>query len=287
MPAFLRDKITDISCITSGKTAHTEKLSVVIPCFNEERNIYGNIRKVHYYLSRHFETFEIIAVNDGSTDKTMDELLRIQRRVPLAIIDNPVNQGKGKVVKDGVLRSKNDIIMFLDADLGIPIEELGKFVAEIKKGCHLAIASRFIPGGKSTWKALWYRKVMERAFRRIRATIMNDYRIKDAQCGFKVFTREAAMAIFPLMTVKRFAFDSEIIFLAGKHKFRIKEIPVTLQNPVHSHVRIIRDPLNMLCDLIKIRVNHAKTTPFRRAHHMREAGFLIDENRSGAAGALR
>ncbi|MFA5776847.1 MAG: glycosyltransferase [Parcubacteria group bacterium] len=237
---------------------NSEKISVVIPCFNEEKNIQSNIKKIFKYLEGNFENFEIIAVNDGSTDKTIEELKNLQNEIPLAIMDNYENEGKGKVVCDGILKSNNNIVMFLDADLAIPIEELEKFIVEINKGYDIAIASRFVPGGKVIQKVLWYRIIMEKAFRIIRTIIINNYKVRDTQCGFKVFRRDAAMKIFPLMTIKRFAFDSEIIFLAGKYKFKIKELPITLQNPIRSHVRIFRDPFNMLCDLFKIRINDAK-----------------------------
>ena len=237
---------------------NSEKISVIIPCFNEERNIQNNIKKIFKYLEENFENFEIIAVNDGSTDKTIEKLKSLQGEIPFAIINNRENEGKGKVVKDGILKSNNEIVMFLDADLAIPIEELNKFVAEINKGYDMAIASRLVPGGKVIQKVLWYRIIMEKAFRIIRTIIINNYKVKDTQCGFKVFKREAAMKIFPLITIKRFAFDSEIIFLAGKFKLKTKELPITLQNPIRSHIRIFRDPFNMLCDLFKIRINDAK-----------------------------
>jgi dolichyl-phosphate beta-glucosyltransferase len=235
---------------------HTEKISVVIPCFNEERNIFGNLQKIFQYLQNHFATFEMIAVNDGSTDRTLAELEKASREFPLVIINNAQNEGKGKVVIDGMLQSHHDIVMFLDADLAIPIEELEKFLVEINNGYDLAIASRFVPGGKVIQKVLWYRIIMEKAFRLIRTIIINNYRVKDTQCGFKVFKRSAALKIFPQMSIKRFAFDSEIIFIAGKYKFKIKELPITLQNPIRSHIRIFRDPFNMFCDLIRIRLNN-------------------------------
>lgn len=236
---------------------NSEKLSVVVPCFNEERNIYSNIQKIHRYLENNFETFEIIAVNDGSTDKTVEELKKIRNNIPLVIVDNEINEGKGKAVRDGILESNHEIVMFLDADLAIPIEEIEKFVAEINNNYDIVIASRFVPGLKVVKKVLWYRQIMERVFRIIRMAILNNYQVRDTQCGFKVFKRETAMKIFPPMTINRFAFDSEIIFLAGKHKFKIKELPITLQNPIRSHIRIFRDSLNMFCDLIKIRMNDA------------------------------
>jgi dolichyl-phosphate beta-glucosyltransferase len=237
----------------------SKQISVVVPCFNEEKTIYQNIKRIADYLQANFDKFEIIAINDGSIDNTSAELLRLkQGNFFVRIIDHKQNEGKGKVVRDGVLESQYSIVMFLDADLGIPIEELEKFVKEIENGYDIAIASRFVPGLKITRPVRWHRKVMEKGFRLLRVLIINDWQIKDTQCGFKVFKKEAAMSIFPKLTVKRFAFDAELIFVASKKRLKIKELPITLQNPPNSHVRIIRDPLNMTLDLIKIKVNHLK-----------------------------
>jgi dolichyl-phosphate beta-glucosyltransferase len=237
---------------------HPEKISVIIPCFNEERSIYDNIKKIFRYLEGNFADFEIIAVNDGSNDKTVEELKRIREEFPLTIVNNYINEGKGKAVRDGMLQSNGKIVMFLDADLAIPIEELEKFVKEISNGYDIAIASRFVPGGKVIKKVLWYRVIMEKVFRLIRTIIINNYKVKDTQCGFKVFKREAAMEIFPRITIKRFAFDAEIVFIASKLSYKIKELPIILQNPTKSHIRIVRDSLNMFFDLLRIRVRDLK-----------------------------
>lgn len=231
------------------------QISVVVPCFNEEKTIYNNIKKIADYLAPRFEYWEIIAVNDGSLDKTLSELERVSQETVIKIIDNKINQGKGGVVKDGILESRYEIVMFLDADLGIPIEELEKFVAEVKSGYDLVIASRFVPGLKIVRPVQWHRKMMEKVFRIMRMAIINDWNVKDTQCGFKVFKKDSAMKIFSKTTVKRFAFDAELIFIANKLKYKIKELPISLQNPPRSHIRLIRDPLNMTCDLLRIKVN--------------------------------
>ena len=230
-------------------------ISVVLPCYNEAKTIYQNIKKIEAYLSPRFDNFEIIAVNDGSGDNTAGELNKILAEFPIKVINNPENQGKGGVVKDGILASQYEVVMFLDADLGIPIEELEKFIAEVKNGYDIVIASRFVPGLKIKRPVLWYRKIMERVFRIMRMVIINYWTVKDTQCGFKVFRREAAMNIFPRMTVKRFAFDAEVVYIAKKFRYKIKELPISLQNPPNSHVRLFLDPLNMTIDLLKIRWN--------------------------------
>lgn len=236
----------------------TEKISVIVPCFNEERSIYDNIQKIYRYLKENFEDFEIIAVNDGSTDKTTRKLEKLKEEISIILVENPKNEGKGTAVKNGMMKSKNEIVMFLDADLAIPIEELPKFISEIKNGFDLAIASRFVPGLLIAKKVLWYRRIMEKIFRIIRMIILNNFEVKDTQCGFKVMKREAAMKIFPLMKIKRFAFDAEIIFVAKKFGYKIKELPITLQNQTISHILIVKDSFNMFFDLFKIRWNNFK-----------------------------
>jgi len=182
-------------------------------------------------------------------------LRRFQKEFPIRIIDNQPNEGKGKAVQRGILKSRFETVMFLDADLGIPIEELDGFLEEVKNGFDLVIASRFVPGLKILRPVVWHRRIMEKIFRLLRIIIINIWNIKDTQCGFKVFRREAAMKIFSRLTVKRFAFDAEVIFLANKFGYKMKELPISLQNPPESHIRLVRDPLNMTWDLLRIRVN--------------------------------
>lgn len=237
---------------------HQKQISVVIPCFNEGKTIRQNIQKIHAYLSNNFDTFEIIAVNDGSLDNTFSELQAAEKDLSLNIINNEKNAGKGKAVRDGVLASQYEIVMFLDADLAIPIESLPAFIAEIDNGYDLVIASRFIPGIKVLRPVLWYRKIMEKIFRILRMAILNNWSIKDTQCGFKVFRQSTAKRIFGMATINRFAFDSEIIFIAKKFGYSIRELPITLQNPPQSSVRILFDPLNMFFSLFKIRLNDLK-----------------------------
>jgi len=233
------------------------KISVITPCFNEGKNIRSNIKKIDDYLAPRFASYEIVAVNDGSRDNTSEELTKLRGEIQLKVINNAENQGKGGAVRDGMLASsaENEVVMFLDSDLGIPIEELEKFIAEIGNGNDIVIASRFVPGLKVIRPVQFHRKVMEKAFRMIRMLITNNWKVKDTQCGFKVFRREAAMKIFPKLTVERFAFDAELIFVANKLKLKIKELPISLQNPPDSHIRLIRDPLNMTWDLLRIRMN--------------------------------
>jgi glycosyltransferase involved in cell wall biosynthesis len=238
-----------------------EKVSIIVPCFNEEKTIVKNINIIHDYAKKHCASFEIIISDDGSTDNTASELEKIKKEISLKIISTPKNMGKGHAIKKGMLACDNDseIVMFLDADLAIPIYELEKFYSALKnENLDMVIASRFVPGVKFLKPVPPHRKIMEIVFRFLRATILNDWTVRDSQCGFKVFKKSAAMRIFNLTTISRFAFDSEVIYLAKKFNFSIKEMPIDLRNPKESHIRIFLDPLNMFFSLFKIRSNNLK-----------------------------
>lgn len=231
------------------------KLSLVIPCFNEGKTICKNIKKIAGYLPGRVESFEIIAVNDGSLDDTLAELSKLQKEFPVKVISFEKNKGKGKAVREGISSAdpQSDLVMFLDADLGIPIEELENFLVEMEKGVDLVIASRFVPGFRVLKPVLWYRKIMEKVFRLLRMLVLNNWNIRDTQCGFKVFRAPIAKKIFAMSMVDRFAFDAEIIFIAKKFGYQITELPIHLQNPSISSVRLFFDPVNMFLSLIKIR----------------------------------
>jgi len=211
-------------------------ISVVIPCYNEEKTIQKNLLKVHNYLKDRFGVFEIIVVNDGSNDGTLKEIKKMEDDLHLRIIDNQENKGKGKVVKQGILESSCDLVMFLDADLGIPIEELQKFVPEFDRGYDIIIASRFVPGLRVIRPVLWHRQTMEKIFRLLRLAIICDRNVKDTQCGFKCFTSDSAEKVFPLQKIAGWGFDVEILSLAKRLGFKIKQIPVVWVNDTESHV---------------------------------------------------
>lgn len=234
------------------------EISVVIPCYKEEEVIEANILKVYQYLSKHFERFEIIVVTDGSPDHTKENVQRFGQAhpdIPFTLISFAKNQGKGAAVKKGVLSSQYDPVLFVDADLTIPIEELEQFVSALDSA-DIAIASRLVSGSSFEEPIPWYRTLLARGFHILQILLLGNFEFPDTQCGFKLFRRETALKLFRKVTIKRFAFDAELLFLATHQNVKVVSLPVTIKkDPRNTNVRPFSDSFNMLFALLKIRWN--------------------------------
>jgi len=233
-------------------------LSVVIPAYNEESRIGDSLTKIYGYLKKRDHDFEIIVIDDGSKDKTLNLLSEYSQNMPnLIVLKNESNQGKGFSVKKGVLKSKGDIILFTDADLSTPIGELDKLISWLGRGYQISIGSRDLPESQVKRHQVWYRELMGKTFNRIIRLILNlDY--YDTQCGFKCFKRDAAVEVFKSLKICGFSFDVEILFIAEKKGIKVKEVPVLWYNSPESKVKIVRDSLKMLRDILKLRFNNFK-----------------------------
>lgn len=228
-------------------------ISIIIPTYNEERRIVKSLSKVFDYLHQNNIDAEIIIVDDGSKDKTV-ELLEEAREKNFKIIKNQVNCGKGFSVRRGMLEAKGDPIFFTDADLSTPIEELGPAQEWFDQGYDLVIGSRKLKESKIRIKQPIYRTIIGGIFNIMTRFLLIE-KIKDTQCGFKGFRKSAVEQIFNRQTLNRFSFDVEIIFIARKFRFRIKEMPVEWINSTESKVSLIKDSFGMFLDLMKIRRN--------------------------------
>lgn len=234
------------------------ELSVVIPCYKEAEVIEDTLLNVHGFLSSRFERFEMLVVTDGSPDGTAEVVGRLAAERPelsLAHITFETNRGKGAAVRAGVLASSYDPVLFVDADLTIPIDTLDEFLSVLPQ-CDLAIASRLAPGSRFEEPVPWYRVLMARGFHLLQILILGNFEFSDTQCGFKLFRRDVALDLFHDLTVDRFAFDAEVLFLARRRDYRVAILPVTVKrDPRNTNVRIVRDPIEMLFSLIRIRLN--------------------------------
>ena len=228
-------------------------LSLIIPAYNEASRMLPPLSSAISFLESHFDSWEIIYSNDGSSDKTAELVLEVQKKRPsVRLVDNPVNLGKGAAVRAGFEAAKGDIVMFSDADFSSPPEETLKLLAAIDEGFDLAIGSRGLEDSQIEIRQSWPRETMGKIFNLILRAIL-PIPFRDTQCGFKMFRKEAAQMISRRMRVRGFAFDVEMLMIAQKHNLKIKEVPVVWRNVLESKVHPFRSSLDMLMDVLAIR----------------------------------
>jgi len=230
-------------------------LSIVIPVYNEEKRIHASLSKVVDYIKKKgfSEKTEIIVVNDGSLDNTVSIVNHFKKDYNfIKLVDYKNNKGKGCAVKKGVLSAKGNYILFMDADLSTPLEEIDKVIWPLNRGYDLSIGSRSLKNSNIIRHQPKYRRIMGKLFN-ILVRLFLIKNIRDTQCGFKCFTKETAREIFSQIKINGFSFDVEILYLAQKKGYRIKEIPVKWYNFPESKVGVFKDPIKMLIGIFKIR----------------------------------
>jgi len=231
-------------------------ISIVIPAYNEEKRIGSALSKISEYMRLRKDDYEILVVDDGSKDNTKSVVFdHIKKDKNIKYIANPGNKGKGYAVRNGMLNSSMDFVLFSDADLSTPIEELGSFL-QYTDDFDVIIASRNMKESNVVKQPI-YRRLPGKIFP-LFVNLLAVRGIKDTQCGFKLFSRDAAHKIFHLQHLHGFAFDVEVLFIARKLGLKIKEVPVTWRNDADSKVHVVRDSGRMLAELVKIRMNQVK-----------------------------
>jgi glycosyltransferase involved in cell wall biosynthesis len=234
--------------------AHPQ-LSIVIPAYNESARIENALERVMTCVEEQGWDAEVLIVDDGSTDNTAAIVEEWMSRYPrLHLLQNLGNRGKGYSVRNGLLQAAGEVVMFTDADLSAPMEEAGRLLAAIADGADVAIGSRWMDRTRQTIHQPLYRQFFGRCFNWITRAVMG-LPFKDTQCGFKAFKRPAAQVIFRLQTIERWGFDPEILFIARKLKYVIREVPVTWGHDERSRMSYLKDGMKMLQDMAKIRAN--------------------------------
>jgi len=228
-------------------------LSIVVPAYNEEKRLGPSLEKIRGYLAAKPYAAEIIVVDDGSTDRTADiASAALEGRLPCRVLRREKNRGKGFSVREGVLAAGGQVILFTDADLSTPIEELDKFIQRLEEGFDIVIGSRALPGCDIRVPQAAPRQALGKFFNRlVRLFVLKG--CLDTQCGFKMFRRAAAIDVFSRLRTRGFAFDVELLILAGKLGYRVGEVPVIWRNSPPSRVRIFRSSWQMLRELWRIR----------------------------------
>ncbi|RIL07453.1 MAG: glycosyl transferase family 2 [Proteobacteria bacterium] len=232
------------------------QLSIVIPAYNEQWRIPSTLIDVIDYFARLNLPYEVIVVDDGSRDQTGHVIEKFQNITPgLRLIRLAENRGKGHAVRVGVLNARGKRILFADADGATPIAEIERLVKAIDQGSDVAIGSRALSSEDTKVITRWYRKYLGRVF-----NLMVNWwivpEIADTQCGFKLFTAEAADFIFKRQRCDGFAFDVELLYLARRSGMRIAEVPVNWTNVPGSKVNLAVDSILMFLEILKIPLRH-------------------------------
>jgi dolichyl-phosphate beta-glucosyltransferase len=233
-------------------------LSVIVPAYNEEKRLPQTLREIDKYLKKQNYNYEIIAVSGGSTDKTVEVTKNLKPEIKnLEVLELTEKRGKGFCVKQGILKAKGKYRIFTDADNSTSVDQVEKMWPEFEKGFDVVIGSRDIKGAILAVPQPWYRRILGNTFNLLTKIISGIWGIPDTQCGFKGLSERAAKDIFSKAVIDRFAFDVELLTIAKKLGYKIKEVPVTWVNDINSTVNF-KSMVEMLLDIFKIRLNSIK-----------------------------
>lgn len=233
-------------------------LSIIIPAYNEARRLPPHLGSVLSYLRAHYPAFELIVVDDGSRDDTAAAVRAALADEPRArLLAYQPNRGKGYAIRTGVLASRGAAVVFLDADLSTPVEEIPAALERLKQA-DVVIGSRDLPASDIRAQQPLYRRLASEIFKWVRYLMVGLWRISDTQCGFKAYRGPVARQLFALAGVDRFMFDVEILYLAERAGLRIDEMPVQWTDAPGSTVRFWDGLRDMVRDLWRIRRMHPR-----------------------------
>jgi dolichyl-phosphate beta-glucosyltransferase len=225
-------------------------LSIVVPAYNEAGRIRDTLERLCHFKELEPYSIELMVVDDGSTDQTVETVSAFPG---VRLIRNDRNHGKGFTVRHGVLEARGEFVLFTDADLSTPIEEVDKLLPALQSsGADAAVGSRALQRELIGIHQPWLREMAGRFFNLL-VRVFTGLRLHDTQCGFKLFKRSSTRQAFERMRVERFGFDPELLFLIERGGGRVVEVPVRWNDSPATKVRFLRDATRMFLDLIAIR----------------------------------
>jgi dolichyl-phosphate beta-glucosyltransferase len=248
--------------------------SIVIPAYNEAARITRALEAVVACIQQRHWSAEVVVVEDGSRDRTAELVRAFAACAPaVRMLENPGNRGKGYSVRNGLLHSLGEVVMFTDADLSAPIDEAEGLFAAIAGGADIAIGSRWLERARQTIRQPLYRQFFGRCFNGVTRMVMG-LPFADTQCGFKAFTRAAAQTVFQLQTIERWGFDPEILFIALKRGYKIVEVPVSWAHDERTRISYLNDGLRMLEDIAVVRWNALLGRYNKQVERIHRAGIV-------------
>lgn len=229
-------------------------LSIIIPCYNEERRLKKNLAKKLAYFGNQKYSWEFVLVDDGSTDKTKKIMLAEKdRNNHLKIVSYQKNQGKGYAIKKGMLAAEGKYRLFTDSDDSTEISQVEKLL-KYKDKFEVIIASRYLAQSNIKIKQGFLRRLVSRAGN-LFIKILLGLKYQDTQCGFKLFSQKSPEEIFSRSKINRWGFDIEILTLAEKLGYEIKEVPVNWRDTADSKLRPVKAASQVFFEAIKIKMN--------------------------------
>ncbi|MFI5282401.1 MAG: dolichyl-phosphate beta-glucosyltransferase [Candidatus Dormibacterales bacterium] len=237
----------------AGQAGPTPKLSIVIPCFNEEQRLPRTLDRIEGYLEARHASYELVLVDDGSRDGTRMIMEAAAERNPRVRVEGlPQNRGKGRALALGVSVTRGEEILVTDADLSTPIEELEKLRAALEGGAGVAIASRAVKGSRVEIAQPFYRVLMGKVFNLIVQLVLLPG-IWDTQCGFKLFRADVGRQAFAALSTNGFGYDPEVLYYARRNGVKIAEVPVVWRNSAPTKVSAVRSSMDMLKHVVSVR----------------------------------
>lgn len=229
------------------------ELSIIIPAYNEEAVIASTVEDVATYVTTSQIPYEIVVIDDGSTDRTVDVVQGVMRRHRTVRLLQSNHLGKGGAVKHGMLEARGEHLLFMDADHSTHIREWGKCAPWLRDGYDIVIGSRKMRGADIRVRQPLLREAMGKVFTWLTNAVLATG-VTDVTCGFKVFQARAAREVFRRQRLEGWGFDAEILFVARRLGYRIKEVPVVWRNDETTKVRLVQDTIRSFTELLEIRL---------------------------------
>lgn len=233
------------------------RLSLIVPAFNEVATIQTTLRAISDYLTPRGYAFELIVSADG-TDGTREAAAALVSELPVKVMGAPQRRGKGRGVREGVLAATGDVVGFLDADYKVAVDEIEKILPWFDRGYDIVIGSRGAADSNVRVRQPWYRRVGSKGFALVMRPLVGLYGIKDTQCGFKFFRAKVAADLFARQTIDGYMFDVEVLSLALRAGYAVKEVGVNWQDDGDTRLRMVSGNWKNLKDLFRIRFGRKK-----------------------------